>query len=230
MFEAIKSAFRKLLSGSTPVDVSPKLPEATEANGPQLPSFTEKRKVKLGLIVGHTRSASGATMCAPYQYSEYEYNSELAKLAKHYSMSRTDIIADVITRDGLTIEEVYELCKEEGYDFVIELHFNAANGNAIGTETLCTIEQVDKDFASQVHWGICKALGREGSSRGVKCISRSARGGENIHQMPGTANCLVEPFFGDHPDDAKLGIDKMEALAMALIDSTTLWAKKVHLL
>jgi hypothetical protein len=133
-------------------------------------------------------------------------------------------------RDGVGIAGAYKKANALKPDACIELHYNAFNKVALGTETLCTVDSKDQGFAKIVHKNICVVFERGGMSRGVKVLPRSARGGGNIYAMPAYSNCLVEPFFGDNPSEAKLAQDKQSAYAKCLIYSFVEWSRSVGLI
>lgn len=183
--------------------------------------------VKLAIIVGHEKSAQGAKMAPPYGLTEYAYNTTIANKMK--DLAPAHIKPVIIFRDNIGISGTYRKAAELGCDCAIELHFNAFNKKASGSETLCTQNINDSDFAHIVHKKMCEAFGRAGSSRGVKTIARSARAGGNVHGFPEGANCLVEPAFGDNPEEAKLLIEKQDAYAAALIQAVDIWARNIDL-
>jgi N-acetylmuramoyl-L-alanine amidase len=139
----------------------------------------------------------------------------------------------IILRDGIGISGAYRVARELKCDAVIELHFNAFNGKASGTETLCTVNDKDKKFAKLVQVAMCKVFDRKpgnAGDRGVKVISRSDRGGGNVYGIEQAANCLVEPFFGDNYNEAKMALECFDSYAKCLLDATKQWAVDVDLL
>ena len=163
--------------------------------------------------------------------SEYQYNSDIAdKMLKLIKESYPQLDAVKVLRDGHPVQDAYAACSRLGCDAVIELHFNAFDGKASGTETLCTGSVNDIEFAHIIQDQMCKAFNRQGSSRGVKVISRAARGGVNVHSFPLGVNCLVEPFFGDNVEEANLALAMPETYVAALVNGVVLWGKKIDLL
>lgn len=190
----------------------------------ETPDFNDLRVAKLVVVVGHERAAQGAGLHGGG--SEYIYNSKVALLMQNYAAGRhPGILVDVVFRDGVGIGGAYAAAKRKNPDACIELHFNAFNGQAKGTETLCSLEDKDKVFANLIQSAICRVFNREGHSRGVKVISRAARGGQSVYALPGFANCLVEPFFGDNPSEAAMAKTKQSEYAQALVDAFAAWAK-----
>lgn len=210
----------------TPVQMSEPVPGDSE-----LPPHDAKGMIHLGLIVGHEAKSPGAVMAKPYSVYEYFFNKEIAGLMLAYAKAKhPNVIVDVIYRDGIGISGAYSKARQMGCDVALELHFNAANTVAQGTETLCTTDSRDVDFAHTIQDAVCQVFKRQGSSRGVKCISASDRGNINVHSFPGGANCLIEPFFGDNPDEAKFAMDHKQEYAQGLVDAVYLWAKKQDLI
>lgn len=203
--------------------------DMAETENEELPDANFSGKVKLGVIVGHTEKSSGA--CMPKElggYSEYEFNSGIAKIMKAYAEKKyPSLEVEIIKRDLIGIVGAYKKARELLCDCVIELHFNGFNGKVEGTVTLCTPDDSDVAFAKTIHQAMCKLFVRMGNAdRGVKAISKSTRGGVNVHQFPGGVNCLVEPVFGDNIKDAKLLLENKERYAWTLIDAVILWAKQ----
>lgn len=193
----------------------------------------DKKKIKLAIIVGHEKRAGGADFAISSAYKdEYSYNTAIANLCNTFisSGAYSNIQLKIIFRDGIGISGAYNVAKEWGCDCCIELHYNAYNTKASGSETLTTVDAQDKLFAQIIHNEICLALSRGGQSRVLKILSRGDRGGGNIYAMPGSANCLVEPFFGDNPTEAKLALDRMDQYAKCLLDGCVKWAKSQSIL
>lgn len=215
-----------LLAG--PKEQKPLLPGGKN-DGRELPRVDESRRIRLAVIVGHEQSNQGAKLEVNGD-SEYTYNSRIAKLMQKIAKERyPQIEVDVVFRDGVGVAGAYQIADEKLHaDLVLELHFNAANGRARGSETLCSSAPNDIEFAHIIHRQVARIFGRIGTThdRGVKVLSRTSRGGQNVHSFPGGANCLVEPFFGDNRDDGLLGIAKMDLYAEALVAGAQLYAEK----
>jgi N-acetylmuramoyl-L-alanine amidase len=184
----------------------------------------ERQKIRLCLIVGHEQSAPGADFNGIAFKNEYAYNSALAKRVEEKATETKHIEVHVIFRDGIGIKGAYEKAKELHPDVCIELHFNAFNGAAYGTETLCSVDEQDKKLATIVQANVCAAFRRHDLSRGVKILSRADRGGTSVYSLPGSANCLIEPFFGDNKDEAEQAIVYMSEYANSLLESCEQWA------
>lgn len=188
------------------------------------PTESDSIKAKLCVVVGHEEKAPGADFALGG--SEYQYNSDIAKRMTEYAARKFPNL-EVITifRDGIGIRGAYRNAANLEPDACIELHFNAYNTHAQGSETLCSIDSEDQKFAGIIQRKICDVFGRPGQSRGVKVLTRGGRGGQSVYSLPGSANCLVEPFFGDNKIEAQLADERRELYAMGLIDGTIEWLK-----
>ena len=187
-------------------------------------------KIRLGIIVGHTKAAPGAKMSSPLNISEYDYNTDVATLMAD-ECARTSLIDSIIIyRDNIGIAGAYRKAEEYGCDAVIELHFNAYNRLVTGTETLCTANPQDSLFAEHCHAAMCKVFERGGNSRGVKKIARKENGGVNVHSFPSGVNCLVEPAFADNLGEANMLVELKERYASALVVAVIDWGFSVGLL
>lgn len=176
---------------------------------------------KVAFLIGHDEKRQGAV--SSLGQSEYSYNSEVASAAFRLAKN-AGLDAKVFTRNNWGIKGAYKAINkwiEEGEDGVaIELHFNAYNKTVRGTETLFDDDPADSiEFARHVHDAVCDAFKRKGKqNRGIKKRLEGA-GAYNLAQceVPG---CIIEPFFGDNPDDAKLGKELLFEYAQALVDGT----------
>lgn len=208
-----------------------RIPEV--AGNEELPSVGFTGHVKLGVIVGHTMAMPGAKMPKDLGgFTEYAFNQDVAIEMKEYIKRKYPMVEmKIIFRDDIGIVGAYKVARESLCDCVIELHFNAFDGKAIGTSTLCTPDISDMAFAKTVHQAMCKLFNRMGKEdRGVKSISKATRGGGNVHGFPGGVNCLVEPVFGDSHSDAKMLLDNKNKYAWCLVDAVVLWAKQSNMI
>jgi N-acetylmuramoyl-L-alanine amidase len=109
-----------------------------------------------------------------------------------------------------------QLVKQAGGGCVIELHFNAFNGTASGTETLYSTKlPANKSFASIVQKKMVAVFKR--TDRGLK-LRNSGRGASNLAAVT-VPCCLVEPLFGDNKTDSGLLKSKAKEYEHALVDA-----------
>lgn len=90
---------------------------------------------KLAIVVGHTLKEDGVYGVAPISSGEYKWNSHLAELIVQECES-LGMGAKVFLRDNVGISGAYRAVEAWKPTASVELHFNGANGNARGTETL----------------------------------------------------------------------------------------------
>jgi N-acetylmuramoyl-L-alanine amidase len=184
----------------------------------------------LALVVGHDKIRQGAHGVAPISSSEYVYNSHLAKLIEEYGERRGHQV-DIFFRDHIGIKGAYKSVADAEPDACIELHFNAFNGAVRGTETLFADihdekEVMEKEFAQCVQDEICKLFQRDAeTNRGLinRSLSKGERGYMNVSQLFNIPSILIEPFFGDNPDDAQLAVSWKQPLAEAIVHAFEAW-------
>lgn len=183
--------------------------------------------MKLAIVIGHEKKSPGSYAAAPLRLSEYDYNTEVAQLMYRFAMER-GIQTKIFTRDNVGIKGVYKLVNDWAAATIysktvcIELHFNAANEKAKGTETLFDMDPTECiEFAREVHESVCLVFNRKGKeNRGLKKLGSGDRGYMNVGECK-IVSCLVEPAFGDNKDDAKLLMDLQNDYAKALVDAVT---------
>lgn len=180
----------------------------------------------LVLIVGHNAKAPGAYGVAPLSMGEYPYNKNLvAPECIRYGRSK-GFTVEVLTKDAMGTSAVgakaTSLVKAVGKGCVIELHFNAYNGQASGTETLYSTKiPGSKLFAEIVQRNMVEVFDRP--NRGLK-LRNTGRGASNLAAV-GVPCCLVEPLFGDNKTDALLLRDRADDYAHALVNAAIEYLK-----
>ncbi|MDX8347378.1 N-acetylmuramoyl-L-alanine amidase [Cognatiyoonia sp. IB215446] len=171
----------------------------------------------LAVVVGHTKKRPGAKGVAPIDAHEYSFNSDLAESIYDYCQKR-GVRSEVFTRDGKGIAGAYKEAVVWGATFAVELHFNAFNRSANGTETLYDNEN-HRDaitWASHLQDRILKAVKLR--DRGLKRVSKGGRGYRSL-SAASIPIAIVELFFGDNPFDASVGVEKKSDIAEAIADA-----------
>ena len=149
---------------------------------------------KVGLIVGHTKKSPGANVVSTIQSSEYFYNRQVAE--KLEDIGAVDL---VVYRDGIGIAGACKAIVESDVDLSIELHCNAANVLAVGCEALY-YTNASKKIATIFCTDLCHEFKRK--NRGAKYVVENGRGILNLQLLSDIPySILVEPFFGDNPND-----------------------------
>lgn len=183
----------------------------------------ESAKDGLAVVVGHTRSSPGAQGKAPplprnpdtARY-EYAWNSNLAEMIKKRA-DASGIRCSVFFRDSGGITGAYARVRQWRPEATVELHFNAFNERARGTETLFALSS-SRAWAQALQDEFVALYERKGSlNRGLKDRSGGGRGHLSLTQISPSA--LIEPFFGDEPSDAELGDTSKARLANAIVEA-----------
>ena len=183
--------------------------------------------MRLAIVIGHSKKSPGAFAAAPLRLSEYDYNTLVAQEIYRNAMGR-GVHTKIFTRDGSSIKDVYQQVEDwaaktiYGKTVAVELHFNAANKKAKGTETLFDMEPLESiEFARCVQQAMCLVFKRKGKEdRGLKKITEDTeRGYPNLNycRIP---SVIVEPAFGDNPDEAKLLSELQLDYAKSIVDAT----------
>lgn len=193
----------------------------------QLP--TKIRGMHVVVVVGHTADKPGAF--SKLHGYEYAFNVRLSQKIRDEFRNRM-ITCQEMRKDGVPQStfhrQVNEACRVEKKPMVIELHFNAFNNKAKGTETLYDADPPEgKILAALVQQKICEALSRDAKEdRGAKLIEKGDRGHYNLSGIDYPA-CIVEPFFGDNAADSELVAQRMNELVGAICDGCMKFAESL---
>jgi len=185
---------------------------------------------RLALIVGHTKQSPGAIAVNPIDATEYEFNCELCTMIQQIG-EKKGIETLIFLRDGVGINGAYADAMAFQPDAIVEVHFNAYNSTAQGTEVLFHSDkqdQTEKLFADLLQLKLCDALGREGkTNRGTKDLADKPgeRGFFNLTRTSEVPCVLIEPFFGDNFTDAELAFERKENIAKAVVSAFCDWKK-----
>lgn len=176
--------------------------------------FASKPAPLCALVVGHSRGDGGAVSRSG-KVSEYAFNDALAQ--------------DILCAVDAAKCRVVVMYREHGYkalpgeinkrkpDFVIEMHANAANGKASGTEVLhWKSSTAGKIYASILLDRLALALGLP--NRGLKPVGSDGRGGYLLEHTHAPA-MIAEPFFIDNDGDLAWTIRNREKLVRAYADA-----------
>lgn len=167
---------------------------------------------RFAVVVGHTRKQPGAWGVSPLGCYEYEYNVGLAVLIQELLPG-----AKVFSRDGKSLKQCYAEVDAYAPKAVVELHFNSFNTRARGTLTLHGEQAGSEKLALHLQNGMVTLFGRDKlTNRGI--LRPKERGVANVN-LASCPSALVEPFFGDNTDDAILGKQNREGLAVVIAES-----------
>lgn len=167
--------------------------------------------MKIFLCVGHTIYKNGAISSADgTKYggvNEYKYNKQLAPYVQKWLKAAGHDVTLCIAPEGVYSslqDEIDYFIGEEhkkNYDLAVQLHLNAFNGKAYGTEAYAYDNE-----GLVVANAICKKLGTVWHNRGGQIMT-----GLYWTRQTRAMAVLVESFFCDNKDDCakadKLGFD-----------------------
>lgn len=179
---------------------------------------------KLALIVGHQRTSPGAMGVDPIKAPEYEWCGDLAGRIADAARIQS-LHPRIFRRDEGGIRGAYARVRAwiDGYPAVaIEVHFNAFNGLATGTETLVVTDAPGEyAFAQAVQAAMVSVLGL--TDRRVK-RPHPDRGAVALNQLD-VPHVLIEPMFGDNHHDARIAHTRRDGLAAAIADACATFLK-----
>ena len=172
------------------------------------------------ISIGHSTTDKGAA-ASDGHIAEYDYNKKLANIIKKELESTKSISVHIVNRltdgGGKGVSASVKAINMYKSDCAIELHANAYNGTASGSEVLYWHTSAKgKKLANDLQEAIVKVLGLP--DRGVKALSGEDRGG-GILKGTIAPTVITEPFFIDNPKDLKLAEDKMEQLGVAMANA-----------
>ena len=192
--------------------------EAIDPDIPKIELYDIKRG-KLALVVGHTSKQQGARAVEPIDQFEYPWNKDLAQQIK-LECGRRDITCGIFYRDGVGIKGAYAQVLSWGPSRCIELHFNSHTSPVEGTETLYGIEDVSASWATIVQQEMVNVYARVGKGdRGIKLRKKGQTGYTSLTQLKKIPSCLVEPFFGNSPEDSTLAASLVDNYVQSLVDA-----------
>lgn len=153
--------------------------------------------MKIAITVGHSILKNGNCTSAGGYVQEYKYCKELAPLIANYLKQEKHTV-DVIVCPERQFNKAYEektykisKINRRGYDLLVELHLNAFNGSAKGTEVLYFSDR-GKTYAQRVNDKLDDIF----TDRGIK-----KRTDLYILRDTDCPAILVEAFFCDNKED-----------------------------
>lgn len=159
---------------------------------------------KIFLSVGHSLFKNGSYTSANGIVNEYKYCKELAGYVKEYlELAGHTVTLCICPEKQFTKsseEKTYKLDLENkgSYDLAAELHLNAYNGSACGTEVYYKTTK-GKPYAEKVVAKLATVF-----------KNRGAKKKDNLYFLNGTKApaILIESFFCDNASDCEKGNDK----------------------
>lgn len=158
--------------------------------------------IGIAFIIGHTKDSPGA-YSKTFDMHEYDFwSDEMTNVDLTYPDNKK-FTYDYFRRDRIGISGAYKEAEKflEPFKnkFAIELHFNAYNGTARGSEVLYV--GGEKKLAGDLSAMFASHI--KTKDRGAKSLSSGDRGHYNVSRLDDMSiqSILTEPFFGDNVDD-----------------------------
>jgi len=167
--------------------------------------------LKVAVVVGHHKWSKGAK--SPYLGSEWDVMSKVAKGLN------CDVLFHNPDLRGYTARQKAMAKRTKGYEYVFELHFNAATPQANGCEALYWFSNRQGKKIAKRFCDLCEEV-FDYRNRGAKPLhSKNQRGYGFLAYTHGTA-IILEPFFGSNQKDSlKFDYEKYTNLLNDLIST-----------
>lgn len=166
------------------------------------------------LVVGHSSTSKGA-INFKYKINEFDVNKSLAnKIQKNIKLNKNEILKLVFRKNYSTLPVELNLMYPS---FIVEMHMNAFNGIAGGTEVLYYYtSKRGKQIAQVFQDSFVKNLRL--NNRGIKPKNLSDRGGYLLHHT--WEPCIItEPLFIDNNKEADIIINNEDLLVNSYIEA-----------
>jgi N-acetylmuramoyl-L-alanine amidase len=181
----------------------------------------------LAVMIGHTAMSPGYGGAHPpfpdNDYHEYGWNKDLALRIRKFAQS-CGVRCEVFTRDGKNVETSYDAVRAWRPTATVELHFNAVENPAEHPDLKGSLvlygAEASRKWAQTLQDMLVALYDRQGSreNQGIHIPGPNngySRGRANVSQIHPSA--LIEPFFGHNPREARVAIEKKQALAEGIV-------------
>ena len=188
---------------------------------------------KIAIIVGHNEMSKGACGSLGYEFDFYKNKvvPALERLTEKEAFELKVFYRKYHNSYTTEIKEVYKHVDEWGADASIELHFDAFNSKVSGTSVKCSSSDQSQELANKLYNCLTRTFSRKGSGlRGVEILKKGDRGFRSVYGGKAPA-ALIEPFFGDNPNECKL-VNKIgvEKIAQSILIATRCYLEKTSTL
>ena len=174
---------------------------------------------RVGIVVGHSVTDPGAVNVNGC--SEFQFNAELSYMVA-VELLKYGIDPVIIWRDR-AYSAMPDKVNDHDVDFSIELHCNAFNTKASGSETLFfNGSRNGCKLATYIQGEVVNALML--NDRGAKGVSRDDRGGLMLVKTA-KPHVILEPLFIDNSVDLAVGGARKVELAVAIANGCKLFAE-----
>lgn len=172
--------------------------------------------MRVGLISGHNGYGTGASGII----DEGVETIKLRNLIGTILRGHTPNISLAMDNESSDLKNVLKWLKTlDSFDVLLDIHFNAFNKKAQGTEVIVADDATDEArvFAEGLLEVVCKALGTK--SRGVKNESQSQHNRLGIlHTGNAKISLLLEVCFCDNADDVEKYLMHRDLLALKVAE------------
>jgi N-acetylmuramoyl-L-alanine amidase len=169
---------------------------------------------RIAIVIGHNAKASGAERVTD-GVSEFSWNGRLAEEIQSLNPGQVRVFRRESNPNGYTAEVKAAYAQVDAWDPSVscELHFNAFNSTATGTETLYATN-AGRAVAEKIQPKMVAALGRK--DRGLVKIEKGGRGWESL--VAGKAPAVIaETYFGSNSTDCDHADERFGQLARAIL-------------
>ncbi|AGO48511.1 N-acetylmuramoyl-L-alanine amidase [Cellulophaga phage phi18:2] len=158
--------------------------------------------MRTAILIGHTKNSPGA--CSPHGLPcEFDFNKSIAIAAAKKNCGIT------VFENGSYDKGYYEMTKatakelnEFKPDLILELHYNAADPSAHGSEALYYFKN-KKTKALGYYFTKLLQLHMGYRDRGAKAlVNKNDRGYWSVF-LPDAPSLILEPFFGSNKSDVQ---------------------------
>jgi N-acetylmuramoyl-L-alanine amidase len=171
---------------------------------------SDKKMKKILLISGHGAGDPGAIGNG---YKESDLTTEVVNKLAPLLTSYTDVTVYPVERNAFKdIQQGQLQVNFANYDYVLEIHFNAFNGTATGTEIFVT----SKETKTTVETAILKSLGTFYRNRGVKVQDFLVI---NTAKNRGVSSALLEVCFIDNKSDVDIYQANKDGICKSIADA-----------
>lgn len=167
---------------------------------------------KVALVIGHGPKVDLGAVNKAARETELNWNTDLAQRIKDRLSGRAEGV--IVKRTTERLQPVMETNATKA-DAAVELHLNAFNGSASGTEMIA-VSKRGRELATLLQAAAVRVLGLP--DRGVKGPQGGGRGQRwlNGTSMPAV---IVESFFIDNDKDLARANAKKDDLAQGYADA-----------
>ena len=169
----------------------------------------------IAICIGHSRPGDRGAVSYDGT-TEHAFNSRVGRLLVGLLAARGHHATVIDRYEGGTYAAAQQWLARYlgsiGTALAVELHFNAANGQARGFEYLHWENSASGKRLAQAFRNAHRADWPSAPDRGLKPLGRASRGAL-FCRLPAAPSIILEPFFGDNPDEWDVYSARPELLA-----------------